>query len=668
MKIFFAIILLSFFISLSPAKAQEVPAAFIPDEISQDLTWGVLVVNTNMAYYNTSHEAEILMAVLDEKGEMVCDAELDLKIKNSQGEILAERSSKDKTIIVHTACSSKELNSRQDFETRFKIGSVGEHFLELTAKTKNGTRTVHDHFFVVDNLNIELERKTMARINPEFEYEVIVEATPVVDMKGTIVEQVPKEFEVKIQEGCSLLEKDLIKEISCPMDWVKEETYTFRYHYKAPPKSPHVYEIGPLKLLDPSNAALYDESRSWQIAVDPRIRYGTTTSVDANQGSRVKTIQLLTDRYVQCYGDNGLGQCRAGTVSGTTVSQGAEVTFQTSGSSADIALGTVPQSTLGLCKVSGDKFAVAYTEDQALDDGFVQVGRVNDVTIAFGTTTEFSLTDAESIGCAQLDDNRIVICFNDEGDATTDVGKCTACDVNPTTLAVACGANTDYNATDYFPYMNAPVNIGVDKFVVAFDEQEVGLDGEVVAATVAGTVITFGGVVTFDTDDVQYTNTCAPEDDDRFVIVYRDVTNTAGSIIPATVTAGAGTVITVGAEVDFNPTSEDVAHPGCTFIDANQVLVAYEDVTDSENGKTALCVVDWATPAVTCAPEQTFAALQIGSAASGGVDEQRGIATIAGYNTTTGKIAIGYIQDGTGDDTQIIIGDRAPLLGAVQVK
>jgi hypothetical protein len=645
-----------------PYNFQEIPSSSL---INQDLSWGVVVLNSSKGRYELGKETKVAIGVLDEKGTMVCDADLTLDVLSAQGELVDQLSTQNGRIIVNDTCFSKEPvpYNRPDFEAKFKLNKVGHYALVLTARTKNGERRIKEQIEVKEKRRFSFRRRTPTRINPEHEYPVewVLKSKEIV--KGDFVISVPSEFIIKPPEGCRVFLENNRYHLKCPVELSPDNPQVVQYWYKAPEHSPYVYELGPAVLFDDNGQELYRETRTWKVAVDPRINYPTTgsTSVDANQGSRVKLVKLMTNRYVQCYSDNGAGQCRAGVVEGQTVTQGAEEQFD-----GDIALGTVPQSTLGLCKVADDKFAVAFTDDGSLDDGYVTVGQVNDTTITYGPTLEFLTTDMESAGCAQLSDNKIIICYNNEGDATTDVGECVACDVDAS-LNVACGANTDMNATDYFPYSNAPVNIGADKFVVAFDEQEGGVDGEVIAGTVAGTVITFGNPVTFDTDNVEDTATCAPEDDDRFVIVYRDATNSSGSIMAGTVTAGAGTVITMGAEADFNPSSEDVANPGCTFISANEVLVAYEDVTDSQHGKSALCTVNWTTRAVTCAPEQTFEASQIGSAASGGVDEMRGIDTLAGYNLTTGKVAIGFILDAAGDDTEIIIGDRGPLLGSVMV-
>jgi hypothetical protein len=48
--------------------------------LEQDFTWGVLVVNSNKSIYSPGEKAYLQMGVLDEEGNTVCDAELELEI------------------------------------------------------------------------------------------------------------------------------------------------------------------------------------------------------------------------------------------------------------------------------------------------------------------------------------------------------------------------------------------------------------------------------------------------------------------------------------------------------------------------------------------------------------------------------------------------------------
>ncbi len=49
---------------------------------NQDFNWGVLAINFDKSIYNINDRAQIAIAVLDEKGDMVCNADVELKIGN----------------------------------------------------------------------------------------------------------------------------------------------------------------------------------------------------------------------------------------------------------------------------------------------------------------------------------------------------------------------------------------------------------------------------------------------------------------------------------------------------------------------------------------------------------------------------------------------------------
>lgn len=53
------------------------------DTNSQNFTWGVLALNTDKTMYHPGETGDISMAVLDDKGNMVCDAGLTLQITNT---------------------------------------------------------------------------------------------------------------------------------------------------------------------------------------------------------------------------------------------------------------------------------------------------------------------------------------------------------------------------------------------------------------------------------------------------------------------------------------------------------------------------------------------------------------------------------------------------------
>lgn len=367
-----------------------------------------------------------------------------------------------------------------------------------------------------------------------------------------------------------------------------------------------------------------------------RFLLGTDTQFEANSTTRLNATEISTDKFVVCYTDSGAaGQCRVGSVSGTTITFGTEAQFD-----ADVVVFT-SFSLIGVCKLDTDKFAVAYSDDTD-DDGYVIAATVSGTTITFGTPVEFSGNlDAESTGCAGIATDKIIVGYNDEG--TSDTGTGVACTVSGTT--VTCGTVNDYAATDYFALYNNPAKLDTDKFVMPFRGADAA-DGFVVAGTTSGTTITWGTVATITTNDVSNTHACSPRDADRFVVVYNDETNTAGMAIAGTTS---GTTITLGTAVDFNPTSGDIGGPGCAFVSPDIFVVTYPDVADSQFGHLSICRVNWTTRAITCGTETTFVASDVLDVIN---EDGQLITTISGYGTSDAKIVVGFIQTAGTDDGQ----------------
>lgn len=171
---------------------------------TQDFTWGVLAINPNKAVYHTGETADIAMAVLDDAGEMVCDAQLNLEIRPPAGGSNLETrkfTTDDGSILVNNVCASKDLTLTPDFEVRYPVNEQGTYMLNLSATTKNGTYTVSDSFQVDNTVPFVIERKEATRIYPAHTYPVDISLTAQDNFTGTVTEIVPESFEVTVASG-----------------------------------------------------------------------------------------------------------------------------------------------------------------------------------------------------------------------------------------------------------------------------------------------------------------------------------------------------------------------------------------------------------------------------------------------------------------------------------
>jgi hypothetical protein len=162
----------------------------------QDFLWGVLAINTHKSIYHSGEKAQIMMAVLDERGFMVCDAQLNLTIKSPAGETITTTTS-DGSIEVNPQCSLRSYTPIPDYYTEVKLAhSQGVYKMTLSATTKKGTYTISDAFEVNDSVAFDVSREAPTRIFPPVPYPVKIHITAARDFTGTITETVPHDFVV----------------------------------------------------------------------------------------------------------------------------------------------------------------------------------------------------------------------------------------------------------------------------------------------------------------------------------------------------------------------------------------------------------------------------------------------------------------------------------------
>jgi murein DD-endopeptidase MepM/ murein hydrolase activator NlpD len=165
--------------------------------VEQDFVWGVLALNTNKSVYAPNEEAQISIAVLDDKGKMVCDADVELKITNSSLNIDDTLTTENGDISVNSQCDFKEFSLTPDYEASYTVGDEGVYELELRATTENGEYSVTDKFLADSNSLFDIERISATRIYPAYTYPVEIKIEAKEDFTGTIVEIVPEGFDIK---------------------------------------------------------------------------------------------------------------------------------------------------------------------------------------------------------------------------------------------------------------------------------------------------------------------------------------------------------------------------------------------------------------------------------------------------------------------------------------
>lgn len=188
------------FFKVEPPR-QFTPGVFtlvIEDEhgqtIEQDFTWGVLAMNFNKSVYTPSEKANLSFAVLDETGDMVCDASLYLQITTPSGTI--DELSIENGITVNPECFIHDYTTRPDYEAEYLFEDLGEYNFLLTSETNNGSYSIRDRIEVVESVDFSVERITATRIYPVKDYPVTFKIRANKDFKGIVQEVVPYDFNI----------------------------------------------------------------------------------------------------------------------------------------------------------------------------------------------------------------------------------------------------------------------------------------------------------------------------------------------------------------------------------------------------------------------------------------------------------------------------------------
>lgn len=232
----------------------------------QDFTWGVLAINPNKSVYSTGDTALLAIAVLNEKGDMVCDAFVSLEISTPNG-TKTTFTTKDGSIKVNPQCLTKELTLIPDYEAQFPITQTGKYQLTLTATTTNGIYSISDSFSAEDQPSFIVERLTATRIFPLQNYPVTIKFTPKNDFNGYLLDSVPTTFKIT-SPNSTIKTQNNRQFISWPITAKANQTISLNYQYDAPNISPEFFTLGPIQILDSQKQIIYQENRSWQIASD----------------------------------------------------------------------------------------------------------------------------------------------------------------------------------------------------------------------------------------------------------------------------------------------------------------------------------------------------------------------------------------------------------------
>ena len=352
--------------------------------------------------------------------------------------------------------------------------------------------------------------------------------------------------------------------------------------------------------------------------------YTTFPSISFDPNTANKFIIAFSDG-----GNSYYGKVVVGTVSGTSLSFGSEIVFNSA---------TTIQITASFDPNTANKFVVAYRDGGNSSYGTARVGTVSGTSISYGSEIVYNSASSNnnSIAFDPNTANKFVVSYLDSNGAAI-VGTISGTSISFGTEVVFNSGNTGFGTTFFDPNT-------AGKFVIAYQDTGNSSYGTAIVGTVSGTSISFGSEVVFNAANTELTVVAFdPSNAGKLAITYADYGNSQyGTVIVGTVS---GTSISFGTAIVYNAGA--VAKQSISF-DSNvsgKFVIAYKDGGNNSYGTSILGNIAITSTNLTTTNFVGITDQAIASGASGSVVVQGGVG--AGQTSLT----IGstyYVQaDGT---------------------
>ena len=210
------------------------------------------------------------------------------------------------------------------------------------------------------------------------------------------------------------------------------------------------------------------------------------------------------------------------------------------------------------------------------------------LSITFGSEYEFNSAQTYYLSATALDANNVLIAYRDGG--TSNYGTAVIATISGQTISF--GAEYVFNS-DESNALSATA-LDANNVLIAYRDFGNSSFGTAVIATISGQTISFGSEYVFNSDESSFLSATAL-DANNVLIAYRDGGNSdRGTAVIATIS---GQTISFGAEYVFNSAESNFL--SVTALDANNVLIAYQDGGNSDHGTAVIATIPPGAPTVT---------------------------------------------------------------------
>ena len=266
--------------------------------------------------------------------------------------------------------------------------------------------------------------------------------------------------------------------------------------------------------------------------------------------------------------DNNYGQAVVGTVSGTSISFGSEVTFE---SASSRFVSAAFDSTV-------NKVIISYRDDGNSSYGTAIVGTVSGTSISYGTAVVYNSGECEPQETVyDSNANKTVILYTDTANSyrgTAIIGTVSGTSISFGTEVVFNAANTFHTAGIY-----DSVN---QKVIALYSDGGDGDKGKAVIGTVSGTSISFGSAITFSTSGITETSAAYSAASSSVIVSYRIAPQGYGTVISGAISASN---IVFDSAVTF--TTDNTGDTTSVYdVNASKYVISFQDKDNSNQGES----------------------------------------------------------------------------------
>jgi len=246
------------------------------------------------------------------------------------------------------------------------------------------------------------------------------------------------------------------------------------------------------------------------------ISFGSPAVYTTGQPNPVSaTFDSNSNKVVFCYKDganSNQGTAIVGTVSGTSITFGSPVIFEAAHTDTISAI----------FDSNSNKIVISYRDIDNSYYGTAIVGTVSGTSISFGTAVVFeSATIQTNVATFDSNSNKVVIGFRDGGDSNKT--KAIVGTVSGTSISFGSAVLvSNRTAFGYGSGHTVTFDSSNNKVVFAYNDTSDSYKGYAIVGTVSGTSISFGSEVNFEADATWNVSAVFDSNSNKVNIAYRD--------------------------------------------------------------------------------------------------------------------------------------------------